>query len=144
MSNTALKINDSLSLKIKRKLEGMTGKSFLFNAREIRINSFQINDDLIIVAADKDIFTWSSDEALDRIREFMPIEKESEIDSKDLMVMPDRKQLTSLKDVIMDNIEQVKKDRTYVQQANAVNKSISTLINVANLELQYIKMFKKQ
>jgi len=144
MSNTALKINDSLSLKIKRKLEDMTGKSFLFNAREIRINSFQINDDLIIVAADKDIFTWSSDEALDRIREFMPIEKESEIDSKDLMVMPDRKQLTSLKDVIMDNIEQVKKDRTYVQQANAVNKSISTLINVANLELQYIKMFKKQ
>ena len=144
MSNTAFKINDSLSLKIKRKLEDMTGKSFLFNAREIRINSFQINDDLIIVAADKDIFTWSSDEALDRIREFMPIEKESEIDSKDLMVMPDRKQLTSLKDVIMDNIEQVKKDRTYVQQANAVNKSISTLINVANLELQYIKMFKKQ
>ena len=129
-------------MKIEKELQSMVGKTYLYNTRELRVDNYRIKDDLVIVATDKEIFTWSLDDAGNHIRDFMPVDNEG-VTARDLVVMPDKKQLNNLKAVIMDNIDKVKQDRNYVQQANAVNKSIGTLINVANLELQYMKMLKK-
>ncbi len=126
---------------IKTALTEMVGKTIMYNAHNYKIYGFMLLDDLVIVATDTKDITFPREEASVYINEFLPVEEEPE--KQALQIMPDKKQVADLKDIVLENIKKVQKDKAFVPQANAVNKSINTLISMANLELAYYKTMKK-
>lgn len=44
--------------------------------------------------------------------------------------------IMTLRDILLDDIEKIRSDRGYINQAKATNNNINTLINLARLQLQ--------
>lgn len=134
-----------LSDAVNRKLKKMLGNIFLYNVKEYKIIDFKIDEDTLMLATDKGIIQIENNEnILHELKEFLPVEDEpTSITPKDFCIIPDKKYMGELKDIILENIKNVQKDKSYVAQANAINKSINTMISMANLELSYLKNMKR-
>lgn len=48
--------------------------------------------------------------------------------------------MSELKGILMENIKNLKKDPSYIPQAQAISKQVQTLINLSNLEINVRKM----
>jgi hypothetical protein len=126
---------------IKIALTKMVGKTFMYNTHNYKIYGFMLLDDQVIIATDTKEISFPREEASVYINEFLPVE--DELEKQALQIMPDKKQVADLKEIVLDNIKKVRADKSFVPQANAVNKSINTLISMASLELSYYKTMKK-
>ena len=56
-----------------------------------------------------------------------------------LKILPKNGEITNLKEILIDNIKNVQKNEGFIQQANAINKSVNAVINLAKLELSFLK-----
>ena len=97
-------------------------------------------DDLLTVATDNGWLEFATGKAEKALAEFLPVHANNR--SLAITVMPKNGELQNLKEIILDNIQKVKEDKDYIKQADAINKSIGTLINMAKLEISYIKAIK--
>ena len=127
-------------MKLQEKLESMKDKTFMRNGRYHTILSWQIKDDLLTVATDNGWLEFAIYKAEKALAEFLPVHANNQ--KLAITVMPRNGELQNLKEIILGNIQKVKEDKDYIKQAEAINKSISTLINMAKLELSYIKAIK--
>ncbi len=126
-------------MNIVEKLREMVGKSFLYNTREHKIRGFALKDGKAFIYTDKT--TIKGEATKEFLNEFLPIEEDFEEHS--LQLLPDRNQMMNLKEILLDNIKKVKEDKSYIPQANSINKNINTLLNMAKLELEYYRTLKK-
>lgn len=125
-------------MQINERLESMVGKTYLYHAQYHKILSYKVDGDKITIVTHKKWFDISNKD----LNQFLPTSSENGTTS--LQVLPkDREFLASLSATIKDNIEQVKKDKSYIPQANSINNSINTLVNLAKIELQMLKMNSK-
>ena len=129
-----------MKLRLQEKLESMKGKTFMRNGRYHTVLSWQIKDDKLTVATDNGWLEFTIDKAEKALSEFLPVHANNQ--KLAITVMPKNGELQNLKEIILDNIQKVKEDKDYIKQAEAINKSIGTLINMAKLELSYIKAIK--
>ena len=53
------------------------------------------------------------------------------------------KNLTPLTETVRDSIDKLKNDGSFIKQADAINRSINTMINLAKLQLQAYSLSKK-
>ena len=121
-----------------KKLEARKGKLFLYQTEEYRIINCKINDATADIVTDKRWFVIPLDK-LDRfISELLPVE-ESIIPENASLVLG-TKEVTSMKDVILESISKLQTDPSYVKQANAINQSVNTLINCAKISISLHKM----
>ncbi|MCB0258902.1 MAG: hypothetical protein KDE62_04155 [Calditrichaeota bacterium] len=127
-------------MKLKEKLEKMQGKTFMHNGRYYTVLSWQVKDEKLTVATDNGWLEFELSQADKALAEFLPVHANNR--QMAIVVMPKNGELQNLKNVILDNIQKVQKDKDYVKQADSINKSISTLINMAKLEISYIKTLK--
>ena len=127
-------------MKLKEKLEKMLGKTFMHNGRYYTVLSWQVKDEKLTVATDNGWLEFELSQADKALAEFLPVHANNR--QMAIVVMPKNGELQNLKNVILDNIQKVQKDKDYVKQADSINKSISTLINMAKLEISYIKTLK--
>jgi hypothetical protein len=128
---------------IKMALTKVIGKTIMYNTYNYKIIGFMLVDEKVVVATDTKDIIFPQEEAAQYINEFLPVEDEKMQEKQALQIMPDKKQVADLKGIILQNIKNVQKDKAYVPQANAINKSINTMISMANLELAYYKTMKK-
>lgn len=126
-------------MSLVEKAQEMVGKSYLYHAHEFKILGFAMEDGEIHIFTDKRTIIGKANH--DFLNEFLPIEEEA--DRKALLLLPDKKQMNNLKDIILDNIQRVKENKSYIPQANSINQNINTLLNMARLELEYFKVMKK-
>jgi len=124
-------------MNLQQRLDEMIGRSFLINTREHRIVRYRFNDDSVEIVTDKKTFEFSCDEVEKEIAEFLPIGNDK-VDALELL--PKKNELVELKATIMENIKKVKRDKAYIPQANSINSSINTLINMAKLDITFMKL----
>lgn len=119
-------------------LQKMVGHTYIYKARHHKILSFKQNGDTVTVVTDKEWLEFESKTINTELKKFLPADSGN---GTSLMVMKTDKGnvLPDLAKIVMDNINQVRKDKSYIPQANSVTKSINSLINMAKLELQIKK-----
>ena len=127
-------------MNIIEKLQNMVGKNYLYHTYEYKMLGFSIEDSEIRIFTDKRTIKGKATKEF--LNEFLPIEEEPE-QKGSLQLLPDKKQMMDLKEIILENIRKVKEDKSYIAQANSINKNINTLLNMAKLELEYFKAMKK-
>jgi len=141
----------------------MKGKIFLWNAHQHRIIDVLNGDDFIIVSTDRKIYRKTAEQWQSVIDEFLPVDN-SKIklpakadDSKSELAVPVKnnntevviydniisKNLTPLTETVRDSIDKLKNDGSFIKQADAINRSINTMINLAKLQLQAYSLSKK-
>lgn len=116
------------------KLERMVGESFLYHGNQIKIKDYykeEENNSIRIITQTEPILIANS-----KIQEFvsdcLPIEE-----SKSLSIVSESQAtITSLKDILMDNIKKVQGDKDYINQAKTINNSVNTLITMVSLQVK--------
>jgi len=126
-------------------IDNMIGQSFKYRGQIHKFLSHKTEDDVTIIVTDKKWFEFQSRDELgffvsecNRVEEVISAEELKGKDRFDLSV-PDAKSndvMAQLKGILMENIKQVRDDKSYIPQAQNISKNVQTLINLTKLELQ--------
>ena len=127
-------------MNLKNKLTGLVGKPLLYHTHEIRLDGFKITTETVELINGEEIISIPKAKAAKEIAALLPVEKEVTVV---LRTLPSAKQMTDLKNLVLENIEQIKTDKAAISRAKAINESINTLLGMAKLELQVIRMQKR-
>lgn len=138
-------------MNIANRLSYLRGKVWMYNTLEHHVIDTMVIDDNVIISTDKGMLKIPLDEAQEKLTEFHEIHKEpvrkngnGSAESNTLPEIYKRKEVGTLFENLIDNIDKVKADKKYIPVANSVNQSISTMINLFKLELEVKKMELKE
>lgn len=129
-------------MKLEARLESMISKSYMYNATEHRIMAFKIFPDQVMIVTDKAWKNIPLTKINAELENFLPIEPEK--GKNDAIVLSSiNENQKSLSKTVMENIEKIKADASYIPQAKAVNDQIKTMIAMAKVEIDLMKLKEK-
>lgn len=135
---------------IEATLTGMVGKNYTYNKRPVTVLRFEIKEKIIrVVCATEDISILVED-FHDTIQRFLPdntpaIAQDSKPVGSPPSAVPQTIIRTSggeLKELVMDNIKRIQRDKEYIPQAVEINNQVKTLIDLAKTEIELIKALR--
>lgn len=110
------------------------------------VNDGQETAILIVCESEQLNVKVPEERAADLVDEFIEIGSINP-DKKDQSIttfqQEERKQIQDLANIMMNNIKEVQKDKTYIPQAKVVTNSVNTMINMAKLKLQLEKQTRE-
>lgn len=121
-------------------LNNMIGKSYQHNGQVISIQSFDRQGERIIIKTDKKDIEVLEYILPSLLQDFTPCLVQQ------VQVLPtvqiDGNVIKSLKDTLLDNISRVRNSKDFIPQAEAIAKNVDGVINLAKIELEYLKVLK--
>jgi len=124
--------------KIANKLAAMLQNSYMYKGIIHKIIDAQITEDMVFLSTNKRMLRFNYEQFMTEFKEFLPAEAESNavvVRHETLNGMT-----KTIKDTLMESINKVREDAKYIKQAEAINKSVNVLLNMAKLDLQAKKM----
>lgn len=121
--------------RITKKLAQMRGNAYIYRGTYYEINDAMMVDGLVLISTNKLMLRFSELEYLQEFNNFLPTTKES----TEIVIAqqtPLNGMAKTVKDTIMDSLKRIQEDPKYIAQADAINRSVNTLVNIAKLELQ--------
>lgn len=121
----------------------MIGKTYLYMGKEVLIKDIKpIGNDLLQVVTPERAINVTIGELR---REFLPIDREVEKKDGFMLyrgVQLESKEMSSLADVLMGTIKKVQEDKTYIDQAQTINDTAKTLIDLKRAQIELIRLMK--
>jgi hypothetical protein len=133
----------------------LIGKTLRYKGVEHLVQSYSYRNQTHYLVTDKEWFEFPSEE---HIKDFLAICVEVEVGSMEIIHTPkaatDENGLSKpnsssgnvmayLKGILVEDIERVREDPEYVEQAKTVSNNIKRLVDIAKLELQIKSQNKK-
>lgn len=129
-------------MKAIEQLKAMTGKSWMYKTRMVKILSHQQKGEAVVIVTDKDWIESDTVNLTTLLGEFLAVEQDDDpaLENTSLQVIQNtRSGLSELRTVLMDNIKTLQGNKDFIPQAKAINNNINTMINMVKLEFQIIK-----
>lgn len=115
----------------------MINKTWLHNATNYKIIDYYPYFGQVFIGTDKGILKVDTEKLDTFLKGWLPVENpEKDTD----VILFEKEKLNPLYDTIFDNIDKLKKEPGFIKQADAINRSIKTLIDSVKLGL----LIKKQ
>lgn len=122
-------------MKETTKLERLLNTTVIYKQNHIRIKDYFMKpeDGTVTIITDKNPITIKEAEIADFVSKCLPVAEESQA----LAIVTESQQtITTLKDILMDNIKKVQEDKEYIGQAKTINNSVSALLNMVSLQVK--------
>lgn len=126
---------------VETRLKDMVGRSFMVNSVTQKVANFRISDDKLMIATDKKFFDVDLVNAVKVLDMFLPTDDEPV--SLPVVEVKALGSAGEIKDIIMDNIRQLRGNPAYIPQAQAINESVKVLVEVAKTEVQMLDIMHK-
>lgn len=129
-------------MKAIEQLKAMTGKSWMYKTRMVKILSHQQKGEAVVIVTDKDWIETDTINLTTMLGEFLAVEQGDDpaLENTSLQVIQNtRSGLSELRSVLMDNIKTLQGNKEFIPQAKAINNNINTMINMVKLEFQITK-----
>jgi hypothetical protein len=120
------------------KLEQLIGNKYKYQNIEFTIQKVKKINASFVVITNKRTFNFYEDEAYKFMQEIQQVNAFKNLPKMESNTEIITKNEDKLQQVIFDAIAQVKNNKEYVQQANAICNLTSQLINIKKLELQIL------
>lgn len=127
------------------KIKAMVGKAWKHqDGEQYRFVSINVKNDIITIATDGEWLETSVYDALMFMEKFkeIPLNQLPSIHSKGSIPAVEivseavpKSAIEKLSGVLMDNIEKLKTDPTYIAQAKEINNSVNAIVNLAKVEI---------
>jgi hypothetical protein len=127
------------------KLKELIGKKFSYKGNELLIKNTKKVSGVYVVLTDKKTLNFFESEVsffLKEIIEIPIVKLKTEVLIKRQMELQEKKDLPienenlNIRKVLVETIEKLRKDKSYIPQANAICNVVSQMINIQKLELQ--------
>lgn len=123
-------------MKDQTKLEKLVGKEFIYKQEHIRIKDYFMKPEegTVHIVTDKQPITVKEEDVQDFVSRCLPVAEESTVAVA--VVAEAQTTITSLKDILMDNIKKVQENKDYIGQAKMINNSVNSLLNMVSLQMK--------
>jgi PP-loop superfamily ATP-utilizing enzyme len=134
---------------IREQLDCMIGLRYKYGGTEHIVKSFNISEEKerVSVQTNKKVYDRPFDSIMEFLNKFEPIpETGMEVyENRDSVPIPkmqiNSQVISQLKDMLMENIQNVKKDKNYIPQATAVKLNVDSIIDLAKIEVSYMEAY---
>jgi hypothetical protein len=126
--------------KINERLDQMHGKTFMRNAQQATVLQHRVEEDIVTIVTDQGFVEFPIEDIGKELRSFLPMEGTGV--QTGLTVFQDGV-FGDLKNTLMANIEILKKDKEFIQQAAAINDSAKNIIEIGKLHVQAMKLLNR-
>lgn len=116
----------------------MQNKTWMYNSRLHKIINYKIGDESVQIVTDKEWFTFPITKINSVLEQFLPAQEEKPSETRVAIFNGNGK--TSLRELVLENIENIRKDASYIPKAKALNEQVKTMIDIAKLEIDYKKL----
>jgi hypothetical protein len=126
------------SYELEALLDGFKGKNISLHGKQGRLIKWEAKENVLKLITDQDdiiILNSDLDESLRQI-EVSP-RQDLEVIAPAPSVI--RTNASNLAKIIMDNITKLKSDKEYISQAQEINNAAKTMIELAKVEVEYMK-----
>ena len=138
-----------MNLDIKNKLDAIVGKSFNYNGENIKIEKYkEVNLSNTVIFTDRRSINFLNSEIPEFLENlYQPLEKKVEenqvlLPKHELSVFEPTKENGIVKATLLETLQKVKEDPSYIPQAEAVCAVVSQIVNVQKTEIQMLKILK--
>jgi hypothetical protein len=118
----------------------MVGKWFKYHKEELFIKGYEIKDVHLKLRTDKRDVTIHENDISPILDAFVLIPEPTSVIPLRESAVKSISGVTELKDILLDNIKKVQTSKEYIPQAQAVNDSVKTIIELAKAEIESIKL----
>ena len=133
----------------------LIGKTWLYKGKEYLIQNYQPKGEIHYVVSAQKWFEFSSDELACFLQDILPVEDEPADHSLAIITPQDEHGLVRpnsgssnvmayLKGILVEDIERVREDPAYVEQAKTSSNNVKRLIDIARLELSIQQINRKK
>lgn len=133
---------------IQKKLDSLVGESWLYNGRVVEVKGINRNDGQIRIVNQGNTIIFPEEKAEEKMEEFLPVEHEKEGAGEEKLALQvfqkDGQQMESLEDLLMENIQKIKKDPEYLPQAKAITNNVNSLLNINKQKIQMLREIRQQ
>ena len=129
-------------MKLEERLKSMVNKKWLYNTRELKLLSFKIDEDEVQLVTDKEWLAVAITKINAKLEEFLPVEEEEQKPDMSITFFNGNGH-QSLRDLVQENITNIKDSGNYIPTARALNEQIKLMIEMAKLEIMYKKINSK-
>lgn len=139
---------------ISKKLESMKGRSYEYAKQIHTVQSYAVDEETFSIRTDKNNFKRKHESA-DEFFKFWyetpenkvvdkALEKVKEPESPEVMAILNKENSLAddLVDILKHNIDQLKKNPGYINQAKAINNNVNSILNIQKLKLEMVKHMK--
>jgi len=110
----------------------MKDRLWLRNTINYKIIDYHQNNGQVYIGTDKGILVVDTNQLDHYLKSWLPVENPEE--NTDIILF-EKEKLNPLYDTIFDNIDRLKNEPGFIKQADAINRSIKTLIDSVKLGL---------
>lgn len=137
------------------KLKELIGITFEYKGKNIVISKVKYVGTSFVVFTNRQTYNFFENEVDPFISELNPFQEKiknvsiqvkkdelnpSKMEENKQNIVPIQE--NNLSEILLDTIEKVQKDKTYINQANAICNIVSRMINIKKLELQILNIKK--
>ena len=113
----------------------------MVNSVTHKVANFRIAGEKLMIATDKKFFEVDIVHGPRTLEMFLPTDPEPPtIPAVEVKALGSAGEI---KEIIMDNIRQLRSNPAYIQQAQAINESVKVLVEVAKTEVQMLDLMNK-
>jgi len=124
---------------IKDKLNSMIGNMYNYRGRQLTIQGWSSYDGIIEILNNGHAIQINKSDINKALKEFKTVNNPA--GNGALPVKTEK--LEPIEDILINTIDKLKKEPGYVEQAKAINSSVTNLINIQKLKLQMLKEIRK-
>lgn len=134
-------------MNLTEKLQELKGKPFFYQNENLTLENFKIVNGVYVLfmPRPRNFLSQELEQFFNEIQqpvETLPTDKQFVVPQEKMIYFEPTKANGDLKNALLDAIEQVKKDKTYISQAKAIVDISNAFVNIQRAEHDFIKLSK--
>jgi hypothetical protein len=125
-------------MKDLQKIAQMVGSTYMYKKENYTLKGFIPEEQKVRILTDKQDIVLLNDGLHHSLSLFLEVEQEET--ALQVQKHPQNDTIVELRNILMENIKQVRENKEYVQQAGVVNKSVTNITNLIKAELEFMKL----
>jgi len=126
-------------MQVSERLQQLEGKTWMYNTVLHSVAKTRVTETGFDVVSDKGFMSFKLGEVDRVMKEFLPVADETE---RGVVLTGEVFPVHSVVGTIMEGIEKLKQDKDFIPQAEAINRSAQTIINLAKVLVDVKKLRK--
>ncbi len=132
----------------KERIQDMVGKTFMYRARTIKVRGCNVIDGEVRIQTQSHPVITNIAGLGDTLDEFLPVQGEPQSltitgEENALAMHKNSNTLNSLEEVLMQNINKLKEDPNYIDQAKEIANHAGKIIDISKTKVEMVKEMRK-
>ena len=127
----------------KIKLDKLVGKTWMYKTQNHYVITYKELEDQVIISTDSNMISISKEKLDEELEEFLPVDQDNSVTlfgAKPQLLIS--RQNDSMYSIMNECITKIKEDPTFISQAQAINRTMQTMIEIAKTEIEALKAAK--